>query len=108
MKDYLNQLRRKLSLSLVSEYQSLKDVCPQLLRQLQATLGSYGAELLKKVQNIITLRPQLPPKSSGSLHHEESMKSQETMKNVWKLHILDPRVTPHKRTFLEKLKEIFK
>ena len=24
---------------------------------------------------------------------------------VWKLHILDPRVTPRKQTFLEKLKE---
>ncbi len=62
----------------------------------------------KEVQNITTLRPQLPPNSSGSLRHEESMKSQTTMKNVWKLHILDPRVTPHKQTFLEKLKEIFK
>jgi len=108
MKDYLNQTRQKLSLNLVSEYQSLKAVCQQLLQRLQATLGSYGAELLKKVQSITTLRPQLPPNSSGSLHHEESMKSQETMKNVWKLHILDPRVTPHKQTFLEKLKEIFK
>jgi len=48
MKDYLNQIRRKLSLSLVREYQSLKAVCQQLLQRLQATLGSYGAELLKK------------------------------------------------------------
>ena len=101
MKDYLNQIRQQLSHNLVSEYQSLKAVCPQLLRQLQATLGSYGTALSTAIK-------QLKQNFSGSHHHEESMKSQTTMKNVWKLHILDPRVTPHKQTFLEKLKEIFK
>ena len=98
MKDYLNQIRQRLSLNFASEYQSLKAVCLQLLQQLQATLGSYGEQIKKMIKQAW----------SGYRRQDVSLKKTQTMNKVWKLHILDPRVTPHKQTFLEKLKEIIK
>jgi hypothetical protein len=98
MKDYLNQIRQRLSRSLLNEYQSLKAVCPQLLRQLQVTLGSYGEQIKTMIKH----------SWSGYRHQDASLKKMPTMHKVWKLHILDPRVTPRKQTFLEKLKEIIK
>jgi hypothetical protein len=101
MKDYLNRIRHNLSHNLVSECQSLKDACLQQLQRLQATLGSFGEGLREALK-------QAKQNYSGSRLQGVSGKKPPIMKNVWMLHILDPRVTPHKLTFLEKLKEIFK
>jgi hypothetical protein len=101
MKDYLNKTRQQLSLNLQNEFQSLKVVCQQMLQRLQAMLGSSGKAIKDGFQN-------LKLKFNGSHQQEPNLNERPTMKKVWQLHILDPRVTPRKETFLTEIQRLIR
>ena len=101
MKDYLNKTRQQLLLNLQNAYQFLKAAYQQQLQQLLAMLGSFGKALKDGFQN-------LKLKFNGSHQQEPNLNERPTMKKVWQLHILDPRVTPRKETFLTEIRRIIR
>ena len=72
-----------------------------------STATSYAWFIWER-SNSQRLFQNLKLKFNGSHQQEPNLNDRPTMKKVWQLHILDPRVTPRKETFLTEIRQIIR